>query len=167
MKNQHHQATWLILSAALIVASPYGCGSEEEGPLFPGTSSTGGEGGGGAGGQGGAGGGAGGAGGQGGLGGAGGQGGAATTCDPNMGTTACDGCVYDQCCAAALACDDGSPCDALWDCARAAGCLSPSQADFDACVVMACPMEATKDAVSALESLAGCIRTSCGEVCGG
>ncbi|MDI1445345.1 hypothetical protein [Polyangium sp. 6x1] len=155
------KATWICLSAALVAALPFGCGSEEEGPLFPGASGT--EGQGGAGGPGGMGGegGEGGAGGQGGEGGAGGG----STCTPSMGATACDACVYDQCCAAAIACDEGTPCDALWDCARAAGCLSPTE-DFDGCAVEACPMEATTEAVSALESLAGCIRTSCGETCG-
>lgn len=152
-------AAWHFVGIALLIALPYGCGSEEEGPLFPGASGAGGEGGsGGDGGEGGE-------GGEGGQGGAGGQGGGATTCAPNMGTTACDACVYDQCCAAALACEEGTPCDALWGCARDAGCLSPSQSDFDGCAVMACPMEATTDAVAALESLAGCIRTSCGKDC--
>ncbi|MDI1481380.1 hypothetical protein QHF84_32465 [Polyangium sp. y55x31] len=153
------KATWLFLATALVAALPYGCGSEEEGPLFPDAGGDGGQGG--TGGQGGA-------GGAGGVGGAGGQGGAGggSACDPGTGATACDVCVYDQCCAAAIACDEGTPCDALWDCARAAGCLSPTESDFDGCAVKACPMEATEDAVSALESLAGCIRTSCGGTCG-
>ena len=86
---------WLLLGAALVVASPYGCGSEEEGPLFPSPAGSGGQGG--AGGDGGAGG-AGGQGGEGGAGGGAGQGGAGgagggATCEPGMGATACDACV--------------------------------------------------------------------------
>ena len=75
------------------------------------------------------------------------------TCDPAMGTTACDACVYGQCCDAALSCAAGTPCDALWACARSAGCLSPQTSDFDGCVVVACPMLATSDALAGLVEL--------------
>ncbi|MBK9263795.1 MAG: hypothetical protein IPM54_28830 [Polyangiaceae bacterium] len=89
------------------------------------------------------------------------------TCVPDMGDTACDKCVFAMCCEQALACSAGTPCDALWTCARMAGCLDPQASDFDTCVVAACPAEATEPAVAAIEALATCIRTSCDATCGG
>jgi hypothetical protein len=89
------------------------------------------------------------------------------TCAPGMGETACDKCVYEQCCDQALACATGTPCDALWTCARQAGCLDPQASDFDTCVVAACPAEASEPAVAAIEALAACIRMSCDATCGG
>lgn len=89
------------------------------------------------------------------------------TCVPDMGDTACDKCVFAMCCEQALACSDGTPCDALWTCARMAGCLDPQASDFDTCVVAACPAEATEPAVAAIEALATCIRTSCDAPCTG
>jgi len=137
------------LPLALVAASLLACVADDGGPLFPDAGGAGGEGG---------------ALGAGGAGGAGG--GSAKTCDPAMGATACDACVYATCCDAALACDAGTACDALWSCARASGCFAADVGDFDACAVAACPTEATQDAFDALTSLATCIRTNCG-ICGG
>jgi hypothetical protein len=89
------------------------------------------------------------------------------TCEPGMGETACDKCVYEQCCSEALACAPGTPCDALWTCARTAGCLDPQASDFDTCAVAACPAEATEPAVTSIEALATCIRSRCSTICGG
>lgn len=89
------------------------------------------------------------------------------TCAPDMGQTACDKCVYDECCAEALACSAATACDALRTCARNAGCLDPQESDFDTCAVAACPAEATKPAVAAIEALAACIQNLCSSPCGG
>lgn len=89
------------------------------------------------------------------------------TCEPNMGQTACDKCVYEQCCTEALACFAGTACDALRTCARDAGCFAPEQSDFDSCAVAACPDEATEPAVAAIEALAMCIQSRCSSPCGG
>lgn len=88
-------------------------------------------------------------------------------CEPDMGQTACDQCVYAQCCARALTCAAGTPCGALWTCTRLAGCLDPQASDFDTCAVDACPTEATASAVAEIEALAECIRAQCDAVCGG
>jgi hypothetical protein len=88
-------------------------------------------------------------------------------CMPDMGQTACDKCVYGQCCTKALACSTGTPCDALWTCARQAGCLGPPSSDFDTCAVSACPDTATEAAVAAIAALATCIQSNCGVPCGG
>jgi hypothetical protein len=102
------------------------------------------------------------------AGGAGGDGGGdGAVCDPAMGSTPCDACVYGACCAAALACEEGTPCDGLWSCARAKGCLDPGSSDFDGCAVSSCPSEATDEAMAALIELATCIKSSCGAPCGG
>jgi hypothetical protein len=135
-----------VVAPALVFTLPAACGSEEEGPLFPGAE---GEGGGGEDPSG-----------------NGGAGGAAQACDPAMGATPCDTCVHASCCGASLACEEGTACDALWACARQNGCLGSSTNDFDTCVVSACPAEATAEAVSALEALSACIRASCGAECG-
>ncbi len=89
------------------------------------------------------------------------------TCAPDMGQTACDKCVYEQCCAEALECSAGTPCDALRTCARNAGCLDPQESDFDTCAAAACPEDATEPAVAAIEALATCIQNRCGDPCGG
>jgi hypothetical protein len=149
-------AVVIALASAALLAGLSGCGSQEEKPLFPpdeGEGGAGGEGGEGGWGSGGA--------GPGGMGGAGG----APSCDPSMGATTCDACVYAQCCAESAACAEGSPCDALWSCARSAGCLE-SASDFDACATAACKDQATSGAVGALEALSGCVRASCGGSCG-
>lgn len=84
----------------------------------------------------------------------------------SSGQTACDACVMASCCPEALTCSVGTACSALWTCARDGKCFAPEIGDFDACAVAACPKEATKSAVAALETLAACIRTHCSMACG-
>lgn len=87
------------------------------------------------------------------------------TCEPSAGATPCDTCVYAECCSEAGACSVGTPCFALWTCARSKGCLDAQASDFDTCVVEACPDEASEPAIAAIEALAGCVRTHCGMTC--
>jgi hypothetical protein len=146
---------FVILASCIVlfVMAAHGCSSDTDKPLFPTATTSGG--------------------GGGGVEDAGPDGDdagidtAPLTCVPGMGETTCDKCVYEQCCDQALACATGTPCDALWACARQAGCLDPQASDFDTCVVAACPAEASEPAVAAIEALATCIRMSCAATCGG
>lgn len=99
-----------------------------------------------------------------------GEGGASTgtgkdgSCDPASAANPCEACVLATCCNEKLACDPDTPCGDFVGCADEAACFG--EPDFLDCALAACPDEATNGAVSALQALAKCTRSSCEDPCG-